>query len=130
VVIVVIMVIMVVGGHGDLGIQVESETDYSRVTGSAVGGATFMGLMKMLTPCRSFDEMIELAKVGDGRRVDMLVRDIYGPDYQQDSAGLGLPVGTRAPCGLLCARPGVSVCLAGCVGRRPVHVGACPCGWA
>jgi type II pantothenate kinase len=37
----------------------------------------------MLTPARSFDEMLDNAARGDNKRVDMLVGDIYGTDYNK-----------------------------------------------
>ena len=47
-----------------------------------------------------FDELLELADLGDHRHVDMLVRDIYGGSYQT----LGLPADVIASSFGLAAR--------------------------
>lgn len=41
----------------------------------------------MLTGCNTFEEAIELATEGDNTKVDKLVKDIYGGDYER----FGLP---------------------------------------
>jgi type II pantothenate kinase len=51
----------------------------SRIGGTALGGGTVMGLGALLLGCRDFDEIAELARRGDRRRVDLLVSDIYRP---------------------------------------------------
>ena len=50
------------------------------------GGGTFLGLCTLLTGTDSFEDAIALAEQGDSHRVDKLVRDIYGGDY--DALGL------------------------------------------
>ncbi|KAF6209437.1 hypothetical protein GE061_015184 [Apolygus lucorum] len=55
--------------------------------GTSLGGGTFLGLCSLLTGCSSFEEAIELAAQGDNTKVDKLVRDIYGGDYER----FGLP---------------------------------------
>lgn len=54
---------------------------------NSLGGGTFLGLCCLLTGCNTFEEAIELAAEGDNTRVDKLVRDIYGGDYEK----FGLP---------------------------------------
>jgi type II pantothenate kinase len=54
-----------------------------RVSGCSVGGATFLGLSRLLTRAQSFDEAVELASHGDNARVAMLVKDIYGGEYSR-----------------------------------------------
>mmetsp|Transcript_22374 Transcript_22374/g.28958 ORF Transcript_22374/g.28958 Transcript_22374/m.28958 type:complete len:785 (-) Transcript_22374:160-2514(-) len=61
---------------------------YARIGGTAIGGATFLGLARALTPARTFDEAIELAAAGNAAKVDTLVGDIYGDAGCVD---LGLP---------------------------------------
>ena len=56
----------------------ESDDKFERIGGTATGGGTFWGLGKLLTKAKDFDDLLELAAVGDHRKVDMLVRDIYG----------------------------------------------------
>ncbi|KAL1524097.1 hypothetical protein AB1Y20_019007 [Prymnesium parvum] len=65
-------------------------TKYRRVGGSSVGGSTFWGLVKLLTSCETFDEVIRLTESGSSANVDMLVGDIYGGDCS--SIGLGADV--------------------------------------
>ncbi len=54
-----------------------------RVGGSGIGGATFLGLAKLISNVHSFEEAIELASKGTAMNVDMLVKDIYGGDYEK-----------------------------------------------
>lgn len=49
----------------------------------SLGGGTFLGLCCLLTGCQTFEEAIELASMGDNKKVDKLVRDIYGGDYEK-----------------------------------------------
>jgi len=59
-----------------------------RIGGTSIGGSTFLGLVYQMTSARSFKEAMQLAKEGDNKEVDLLVRDIYGPAGQE---ALGLP---------------------------------------
>ncbi|CAB3381568.1 Hypothetical predicted protein [Cloeon dipterum] len=74
-------------GSGVSILKVESEDKYERIGGTATGGGTFWGLGKLLTSAKGFDELLDLAEKGDHRNLDMLVKDIYGGDYEL----LGLP---------------------------------------
>jgi|EP00945_MAST-04E_sp_MAST-4E-sp1_P008450 type II pantothenate kinase len=65
-------------GSGVSIMQVNSETDAKRVSGTALGGATFFGLAQLLTELDSFSDCMDSAAVGDERHVNMLVKDIYG----------------------------------------------------
>eukprot|EP00048_Salpingoeca_helianthica_P002434 m.57211 g.57211 ORF g.57211 m.57211 type:complete len:815 (-) comp12096_c0_seq1:53-2497(-) len=65
-------------GSGVSIVRVDSETQYTRVDGSAVGGGTFWGLASLLTAASDFNAILDLAHDGDSRSVDMLVGDIYG----------------------------------------------------
>ncbi|XP_014245904.1 pantothenate kinase 4 isoform X2 [Cimex lectularius] len=69
-------------GSGVSILKVESEDCYERIGGTATGGGTFWGLGTLLTKATEFDELLELAEVGDHRNTDMLVKDIYGADYK------------------------------------------------
>lgn len=69
-------------GSGVSIMKVESEDKYERIGGSATGGGTFWGLGSLMTKAKSFDELLELAERGDHRSVDMLVKDIYGGNYE------------------------------------------------
>ncbi|XP_043239888.1 pantothenate kinase 3-like isoform X2 [Amphibalanus amphitrite] len=68
-------------GSGVSILAVYGPDEYKRVSGTSLGGGTFLGLCCLLTGCSTFEEAIELAARGDHTRVDKLVRDIYGGDY-------------------------------------------------
>lgn len=51
--------------------------------GTSVGGGTFLGLCSLLTNTDNFHDAISLAETGDHTKVDKLVRDIYGGDYNK-----------------------------------------------
>ncbi|WCJ38454.1 pantothenate kinase 1 [Euphorbia peplus] len=69
-------------GSGVSMIKVDGDGKYERVSGTNVGGGTFWGLGRLLTKCKSFDELLELSHKGNNRVIDMLVGDIYGgTDY-------------------------------------------------
>ncbi|XP_026273720.1 pantothenate kinase 3 isoform X1 [Frankliniella occidentalis] len=74
-------------GSGVSVLTVQGPNQYRRITGTSLGGGTFLGLCCLLTGCNTFEEAIELATGGDNTRVDKLVKDIYGGDYEK----LGLP---------------------------------------
>uniref|UniRef100_A0A146ZP36 pantothenate kinase n=2 Tax=Cyprinodontoidei TaxID=8087 RepID=A0A146ZP36_FUNHE len=70
-------------GSGVSILTVYSENDYKRVTGTSLGGGTFLGLCCLLTGCETFEEALEMASKGDSTNVDKLVKDIYGGDYER-----------------------------------------------
>ncbi|KAD1852820.1 hypothetical protein E3N88_42208 [Mikania micrantha] len=65
-------------GSGVSMIKVDGDGRYERVSGTSVGGGTFWGLGKLLTKCKSFDDLLEMSHQGNNRMIDMLVGDIYG----------------------------------------------------
>ncbi|KAL3529536.1 hypothetical protein ACH5RR_008858 [Cinchona calisaya] len=65
-------------GSGVSMIKVDGDGKFQRVSGTNVGGGTYWGLGRLLTKCKSFDELLELSQRGDNRTIDMLVGDIYG----------------------------------------------------
>ncbi len=65
-------------GSGVSIIKVNNYGSYERVSGTMIGGGTLLGLANLLTGVNDFDQIIELSKKGDNRKVDMLVKDIYG----------------------------------------------------
>ncbi|XP_078462480.1 pantothenate kinase 3-like isoform X2 [Lampetra planeri] len=79
-------------GSGVSILAVHSPNNYKRVTGTSLGGGTFLGLSCLLTGCKTFEEALSLAERGDSTNVDKLVRDIYGGDYGR----FGLPGSTVA----------------------------------
>ncbi|KAF7307708.1 Pantothenate kinase [Mycena kentingensis (nom. inval.)] len=68
-------------GSGVSVIKVDEDGTYERVSGTSLGGGTLWGLLSLLTPATSFDEMLKFSEGGDNSSVDMLVGDIYGQDY-------------------------------------------------
>ena len=70
-------------GSGVSILLVRSENEVQRIGGSSIGGGTFTGLCSLLTGCNSFAEAIDLAEQGDNTKVDKLVKDIYGGDYDK-----------------------------------------------
>lgn len=65
-------------GSGVSILKVNSPNSYERVSGSSLGGGTYWGLCRLLTSCATFEEVMDIAEMGDATEVDMLVRDIYG----------------------------------------------------
>lgn len=70
-------------GSGVSILKVTAADKFERISGTSCGGGTLHGLLSVLTPAKSFDEMLELAMRGDNKNVDMLVGDIYGSDYSR-----------------------------------------------
>lgn len=70
-------------GSGVSIIKVDADGSFERVSGTSLGGGTLWGLLSLLTPARTFDEMLALSEKGDNASVDMLVGDIYGSDYSK-----------------------------------------------
>ncbi|KAJ2034075.1 hypothetical protein H4S03_005227 [Coemansia sp. S3946] len=73
-------------GSGVSILKVTGEGQYERISGTSLGGGTFWGLLHELTGVTSFDAMLETTKSGDNTKVDMMVGDIYGTNY--DKIGL------------------------------------------
>ncbi|CAH1785084.1 unnamed protein product [Owenia fusiformis] len=70
-------------GSGVSMLAVYSQDNYQRISGTSLGGGTFLGLCTLLTGCDTFEEAIELASQGDSKNVDKSVKDIYGGDYNK-----------------------------------------------
>jgi type II pantothenate kinase len=54
-----------------------AENNFERAGGSALGGGTFMGLIKLLFNMEDYEAAIDLAKKGNPYNVDLKVSDIY-----------------------------------------------------
>ncbi|KAL8118338.1 hypothetical protein AgCh_016028 [Apium graveolens] len=80
-------------GSGVSMIKVDGDGKFQRVSGTNVGGGTYWGLGRLLTKCKSFDELLELSQRGDNSNIDMLVGDIYGG---MDYSKIGLSASTIA----------------------------------
>ncbi|KAF9469701.1 type II pantothenate kinase [Collybia nuda] len=70
-------------GSGVSIIKVDEDGKFERVSGTSLGGGTLWGLLSLLTPATTFDEMLAFSEKGDNANVDMLVGDIYGQDYSR-----------------------------------------------
>ncbi|XP_063902229.1 pantothenate kinase 1-like [Zophobas morio] len=72
-------------GTGVSILKVTKANDIERISGTALGGGTFLGLCRLLTNSKKFDEALDLAATGDANSVNMLVKDIYSGECK----GLG-----------------------------------------
>jgi type II pantothenate kinase len=70
-------------GSGVSILKATSPTDFERVSGTSLGGGTYWGLCRLLTKCKRYEEVLDMAELGDAAEVDMLVKDIYGGDCKQ-----------------------------------------------
>eukprot|EP00937_MAST-01D_sp_MAST-1D-sp2_P005644 g5644.t1 len=68
-------------GSGVSILKVVGPDRVERVSGTSLGGGTFLGLCRLLTSSNvSFQEAMALSERGDPTAVDMTVGDIYGPE--------------------------------------------------
>lgn len=70
-------------GSGVSIIKVTGPNQFERISGTSLGGGTLWGLLCLLTPAETYDEMLQFSKQGANANVDMLVGDIYGTDYKK-----------------------------------------------
>lgn len=77
-------------GTGVSVLRVDGPRKYERVSGSTIGGGTYLGLIRLLTDVEDFEDVMRLAERGDPSKVDMLVGDIYG-ENSDALEKLGLP---------------------------------------
>eukprot|EP00435_Cladocopium_sp_Y103_P074127 s24_g46.t3 len=69
------------------------EPYFTRLGGTATGGAAFLGLVRMMTRAKTYPDCLALAQKGDATKVNKLVSDIYGQD---GCSNLGLAPGLTA----------------------------------
>jgi type II pantothenate kinase len=86
--------ILVNVGSGVSILLVKDDRHFKRVSGTPIGGGTFLGLCKIIAGCSTFEEALDLAQRGNPKNVDMTVGDIYGGDY----TAFGLKADTTACC--------------------------------
>ncbi|KAI9486487.1 MAG: pantothenate kinase [Benjaminiella poitrasii] len=77
------MLVNIGSGVGIFKVDGPGPNDFSRISGTSLGGGTLWGLLSLLTDAPSFDDMLEISKSGDNRNIDLLVGDIYGSDYSK-----------------------------------------------
>ena len=77
-------------GTGVSILRVDGPRQYERVSGSTIGGGTYLGLIRLLTDVEDFDDVMRLAECGNPSKVDMMVGDIYG-ENSDALEKLGLP---------------------------------------
>ena len=65
-------------GTGVSVLRVDGPQQHERVSGSTIGGGTYWGLIRLLTDCEDFEDVMRLVERGDPSKVDMMVGDIYG----------------------------------------------------
>ncbi|MCL7030631.1 hypothetical protein MKW94_014267 [Papaver nudicaule] len=58
--------------------KVAGDGNSELVDGTRIGGITCWGLGRLLTKCKSFNEIIELSKGGDLKRIDLFIEDTFG----------------------------------------------------
>ncbi|KAI6031336.1 fumble [Pisolithus microcarpus] len=63
-------------GSGVSVIKVDADGTFERVSGTSLGGGTLWGLLSLLTPAKTFDEMLALSEKGDNTAVDILSNTI------------------------------------------------------
>ena len=64
-------------GTGTSILRVDADGAITRVGGTGLGGGTLRGLSQLLFGTGEHDEIADLARLGDRRRVDLLVKDLY-----------------------------------------------------
>lgn len=69
-------------------IRVEGPGEYKRVSGTAIGAATFVGTMRMMYDVEDPTELLKASETGDSSKIDMSVGDIYGEKQSLESLGL------------------------------------------
>lgn len=79
-------------GSGASVLKVTSSDSFERVSGTALGGASFWGLCKMLTDVGQYEDVMSLVENGDSRKADLVIGDIYGGSY----SSIGLPADVTA----------------------------------
>ncbi|CAO3613809.1 unnamed protein product [Mucor hiemalis] len=77
------MLVNIGSGVSILKVDGPGPKDFTRISGTSLGGGTLWGLLSLLTDAPSFDDMLAISKDGDNRNVDLLVGDIYGSDYSK-----------------------------------------------
>jgi type II pantothenate kinase len=60
-------------------IFLKKDGNFTRLSGSGIGGGTFMGLGRLLTGESDFAKLVSLAECGNAESADLLVKDIYAP---------------------------------------------------
>ncbi|KAF7556551.1 hypothetical protein G7Z17_g1288 [Cylindrodendrum hubeiense] len=73
-------------GSGVSFLKISDKDTCEQIGGTHLGGGTLTGLLSVLTKSLGIDEMLDLAERGNNGKVDKLIGDIYGTDYN----GIGM----------------------------------------
>jgi len=82
--------LVVIIGTGVSILRVDGPRKHERISGSTIGGGTYLGLCRLLTDMEDYQDVMNLAACGDPSKVDMTVGDIYGKNSNALEK-LGLP---------------------------------------
>ena len=74
-------------GSGVSILKVHSPTKFERIGGSLLGGATLIGLSKLIIGVDNYNDIFNLARKGNYKNLDLLIKDIY----KGESENLKLP---------------------------------------
>ncbi|XP_026393976.1 pantothenate kinase 2-like isoform X1 [Papaver somniferum] len=65
------------------------------VDGSRIGGIACWGLGRLLTKCKSFNEIVDMSKYGNLKRIDLFVEDTFGDQkYVEKNAPPDMNIGS------------------------------------
>ncbi|KAI3962702.1 hypothetical protein MKW92_025262 [Papaver armeniacum] len=70
--------ILVTIGSGVSINKVAGDGNSEIVDGTRIGGIACWGLGRLLTKCKSFNEIVELSKYGNTKRIDLFLEDTFG----------------------------------------------------
>lgn len=69
-------------------IRVDSATEFKKISGTAIGASTLVGISNLLWKINDPTDVLSASAEGDSTKVDMTVGDIYGDANTQEILGL------------------------------------------
>ena len=99
-------------GTGTSFLAIEADGLVRRIGGTALGGGTVRGLGRLLAGESNHEALVHLARLGDRKKVDLLVGDLYRPgeialDPSLTASNFGKPSASRDPRDLVNAAMGL-----------------------
>jgi len=99
-------------GTGTSFLAIERNGTVRRIGGTALGGGTVRGLGRLLAGESNYEALVHLAGLGDRKKVDLLVGDLYRPgeillDPSLTASNFGKPSASRDPRDLVNAAMGL-----------------------